>query len=185
MKTETTEQIGHMQASTQETGSQRNLSAVGQLECSVCYSTYDNVFKTPKVLGCAHTFCLECLTNIMGGPPTDGRHMPNHITCPLCRQTTMLPPEGPPALTTSCEVLCRLPPHQQQEKPVQLKGNKLWCKSDGGGEGSDTGQCVCSNIRTRKPMLTQASRCICSLCVFNICVIGLSLPLLFIPYLCY
>lgn len=187
MKMEKTEQICHMQASTQESGSQGNLSAVGQLECSICYSAYDNVFKTPKVLDCTHTFCLECLTNLVVVPPIDRRHVSNRISCPFCRHTTMLPPEGPPALTTSCEVLCRLPPHQQHEKPVWLKGNKLWYKSDGCGEGSDgpTGQCVCSNIRTRKPALTQASRCICSLCVFNICMIGLSLPLLFIPYLCY
>lgn len=158
------EQVCHMQACTPETGYQKSPSAVGQLECSICYSGYENVFKTPDVLNCAHTFCLECLTNLMVVPPTDGRHVPNHISWPFCRQTAMLPPGS--------EHQPRSPLHAPSPSAARearaAEGNQRY-KSSGCGEGSDglTGQCICSNIRTSKRE-PQASRCRCSLCVCSI-----------------
>lgn len=133
----------------QEPGPQRKISVMSQPECSICYTTYDNVFKTPKELECTHTFCLECLSRLMAlSADQDSSHPTKNISCPFCRQTTTLPQEGPPALTTSHEVLCKLPHHQQQVESVWLEGGKLCYKSDGYGVGSDspTAMCICIDI---------------------------------------
>ncbi|XP_020560054.1 RING finger protein 223-like [Oryzias latipes] len=119
-------------------------SVVSQLECSVCCSTFDNIFRTPKLLDCTHTFCLECLSRLrtISPAPQVLNGESKHLTCPICRRPTTLPPEGPPALTTNLAVLCQLPRHQQQEEPVWLEGKKLFCKSSKGGSGPESALCV-------------------------------------------
>ncbi|XP_026223475.1 RING finger protein 223 [Anabas testudineus] len=160
--------IWHMQVAPQDTAGdqQKKVSVAGQPECSICYNTYDNVFKTPKLLECTHTFCLECLSRLMAISPTD--HDANEgsacLSCPFCRHQTTLPKEGPPALATSREVLCKLPSHLQHEEPVWLEGEKLCYKSSrhnaglGAPEGP-TSFCICIDIGSSKtlavPMQTQ------------------------------
>ncbi|KAM6981845.1 RING finger protein 223 [Tautogolabrus adspersus] len=144
-------QIWHMQVD--NAGElQKKVSIAGQPECSICYNTYDNVFKTPKLLECTHTFCLECLSRIMTFSLADQEDNGGsaHLSCPLCRQTTTLPEEGPPALTTSHEVLCKLPSHQQQEEPVWLEGEKLCYKTRHNAPDSPTAFCVCIDIGASK-----------------------------------
>uniref|UniRef100_A0A3P9K7X4 RING-type domain-containing protein n=1 Tax=Oryzias latipes TaxID=8090 RepID=A0A3P9K7X4_ORYLA len=116
----------------------------GSLECSVCCSTFDNIFRTPKLLDCTHTFCLECLSRLrtISPAPQVLNGESKHLTCPICRRPTTLPPEGPPALTTNLAVLCQLPRHQQQEEPVWLEGKRLFCKSSKGGSGPESAVCV-------------------------------------------
>ncbi|XP_074495922.1 uncharacterized protein LOC141770162 [Sebastes fasciatus] len=48
------------------------------LECSICFSQFNNVFRCPKMLQCKHTFCLECLARINVKSAE-----PNAIQCPL------------------------------------------------------------------------------------------------------
>ncbi|XP_070824626.1 RING finger protein 223 [Chaetodon trifascialis] len=163
-----TPQIWHMQVEPQVTVGevQKKFSVASQPECSICFNTYDNVFKTPKQLECTHTFCLECLSRLMAVTvdDQDGNGASTRLSCPFCRHPTMLPEEGPPALTTSHEVLCKLPTHQQQEEPVWLDGEKLCYKSSrqdagSGAPDSPTAFCICIDIgaskRTNAPVQTQ------------------------------
>nr|XP_046253862.1 RING finger protein 223 [Scatophagus argus] len=152
-------QIWHMQVAPGDTARelQHKVSIVSQPECSICFNTYDNVFKTPKQLECTHTFCLECLSRLMAVSAADGQgdSSSTNLSCPLCRQLTTLPEEGPPALTTSHEVLCKLPSHQQHEESVWLEGEKLCYKTsrhDSGSSAPDspTAFCICIDIGASK-----------------------------------
>ncbi|XP_068186618.1 tripartite motif-containing protein 3b isoform X3 [Antennarius striatus] len=74
------------------------------LVCSICLDHYHN----PKVLPCLHTFCESCLHNYI--PPESLT-----LSCPVCRQTSILPEKGVCALqnnffiTNLMEVLQRDP----------------------------------------------------------------------------
>ncbi|XP_077379760.1 tripartite motif-containing protein 2 isoform X2 [Festucalex cinctus] len=74
------------------------------LICGICLERYHN----PKVLPCLHTFCERCLQN----------YIPAHsltLSCPVCRQTSILPEKGVAALqnnffiTNLMDVLQRSP----------------------------------------------------------------------------
>ncbi|TFJ97179.1 matrix-remodeling-associated protein 7 [Platysternon megacephalum] len=75
------------------------------MDCVICFSLYDRLFKVPKVLGCGHTFCLECLARI-----NVSSEQINAVSCPVCRELTCLPPrKGLPGLPTCLDLLDQLP----------------------------------------------------------------------------
>ena len=52
-------------------------------ECGVCMDQYDNCNKIPKELRCGHTFCEQCLIEVLGGNKKS-----SSIVCPNCRRQT-------------------------------------------------------------------------------------------------
>ncbi|KAI9543766.1 hypothetical protein NQZ68_008814 [Dissostichus eleginoides] len=89
------------------------------LECSICFSQFNNVFRCPKMLQCKHTFCLECLARI-NVKSAD----PNAIQCPLCRGLTPLPTLGLPRLATNSDMLSYLPAAMQRVYSIRFVRNK-------------------------------------------------------------
>ncbi|XP_065106118.1 RING finger protein 225 [Paramisgurnus dabryanus] len=90
-----------------------------ELECAICFSQFNNVFNTPKVLQCKHTFCLECLAR-MNVKSTN----PDTIQCALCRAYTPLPVLGLPKLANDSTVLSYLPATMQQVYSIRFNRNK-------------------------------------------------------------
>ncbi|KAJ8414122.1 hypothetical protein AAFF_G00067200 [Aldrovandia affinis] len=89
------------------------------LECAICFSPFNNVFRTPKMLKCRHTFCLECLArmNVKSAEP-------NAIQCPLCRGVTALPVLGLPKLDNDPAILSYLPEAMQRVYSVRFNRSK-------------------------------------------------------------
>ncbi|XP_008567915.1 PREDICTED: RING finger protein 223 [Galeopterus variegatus] len=137
-------------------GSPRSLSTPGSekvaspLECSICFSGYDNIFKTPKELSCTHVFCLECLARLAAAQPT-GSSGGEAVPCPFCRHPTAVPAAGAPALRTSRQLQARMPAHLRQEEQVWLEGTKLCCRPLLATPGHAAPDFLCVDVGLSKP----------------------------------
>lgn len=127
-----------------------SVKVASPLECSICFSGYDNIFKTPKELSCAHVFCLECLARLAAAQPA-GRHGREAVPCPFCRQPTTVPAAGAPALRTSRQLQAKMPAHLQREEPVWLEGTKLCCRPLPTTPGQEDSSFVCVDVGLSKP----------------------------------
>ena len=93
---------------------------VEDTECAVCFCSYDNVFKTPKLLSCGHTFCLECLARINVTSPEL-----KTLSCPVCRELTELPHgQDLPRLGNNEDIIGKLPPDMQRALSIRFKRSK-------------------------------------------------------------
>ena len=98
--------------------------------CCICTELYNS----PKVLPCLHTFCLECLEKYSAD-----RCPGDEDTCPLCRQQYIIPPDG----------IAELPPNFFIQKLVDIKKLatvNIQLKCDLCVEGSETvAKLICVN----------------------------------------
>ncbi|XP_075849437.1 RING finger protein 225 [Microcebus murinus] len=85
-------------------GSGPILTPASPVECLICVSPFDGLFKLPKRLDCGHVFCLECLARLSLATAGGG----DAVACPVCRAPTRLAPRrGLPALPTQPGLLPR------------------------------------------------------------------------------
>ncbi|KAG8510175.1 RING finger protein 225 [Galemys pyrenaicus] len=88
----------------EEDGSAGSSPILSPVECLICVSPFDGVFKLPKSLDCGHVFCLECLARLSLATAGGG----DAVACPVCRAPTRLAPRrGLPALPTQPGLLPR------------------------------------------------------------------------------
>jgi hypothetical protein len=52
------------------------------VSCSVCYEVFDGLsqLKTPKTLPCQHTYCSQCIQNLIKNSPSESKK----FNCPQC-----------------------------------------------------------------------------------------------------
>ncbi|XP_070785864.1 RING finger protein 227 [Enoplosus armatus] len=68
-----------------------------ELECGICYRTYNAGRRCPRELHCKHSFCESCLLALSRpqlGPDEARLGTGRSIVCPLCRHTTSISGEG-------------------------------------------------------------------------------------------
>ncbi|XP_069563748.1 RING finger protein 227-like [Brachyistius frenatus] len=67
-----------------------------EIECGVCYCTYNAGRRCPRQLRCKHSFCESCLL-ALSRPPSPVEAHPGAdrlVVCPLCRRITSISGEG-------------------------------------------------------------------------------------------
>ncbi|XP_038056004.1 tripartite motif-containing protein 2-like [Patiria miniata] len=79
----------------------------GHLECPICCC----LFKDPKMLDCLHSFCLNCLEEMMSKQKPEAEK----ITCPICRRGTQVPDGGLQSLSSSFFLSSLVDEVKQQE----------------------------------------------------------------------
>ncbi|XP_024073246.2 E3 ubiquitin-protein ligase RNF183 [Terrapene carolina triunguis] len=94
-----------------------------EADCPVCWNSYNNTFRTPKLLECQHSFCIECLAHLSLVSPAR-----NRLQCPLCRHPTVLPFNQPiTELPTNSDVLRLL---KLEPNHIILEGRQLCLKDE-------------------------------------------------------
>ncbi|XP_043853557.1 tripartite motif-containing protein 59 isoform X2 [Dromiciops gliroides] len=86
-----------------------------ELTCSICYS----IFEDPRVLPCSHTFCRNCLENVLQASGNFYMWRPIRIPlkCPNCRSTVEIPPPGIDSLPINFALRAIIEKYQQEEHP--------------------------------------------------------------------
>ncbi|XP_050365646.1 uncharacterized protein LOC126784207 [Argentina anserina] len=93
-------------------------------ECPVCLQNYDGASTIPRVLGCGHTACEDCLTKLP-------HRYPETIRCPACTQLVKYPPNGAAALPKNIDLLSLSislsPPQNPNPSPPKTRQQEKVC----------------------------------------------------------
>ena len=97
-----------------------------ELICSVCLELYT----TPRILPCYHTFCEDCLDNLALNKESDTYY----ISCPVCREKIKQPEEGARGFPKAFQIINIVDIHRQEEKKQNTcskhrKPLEMFCKT--------------------------------------------------------
>ncbi|NXO12763.1 TRI59 protein, partial [Oriolus oriolus] len=81
-----------------------------ELTCAICYE----IFEEPRVLPCSHTFCRECLQDLL--QPSAEFPGGSCLSCPSCRALVQVPAAGPEALPINFALKAVIEKWQQEEQ---------------------------------------------------------------------
>ncbi|KAM5292437.1 tripartite motif-containing protein 59 [Ctenodactylus gundi] len=86
-----------------------------ELTCSICYS----IFEDPRVLPCSHTFCRNCLENVLqaSGNFYIWRPLRIPLKCPNCRSIIEIAPTGIESLPVNFALRAIIEKYQQEDHP--------------------------------------------------------------------
>ncbi|XP_008052138.1 tripartite motif-containing protein 59 [Carlito syrichta] len=86
-----------------------------ELTCSICYS----IFEDPRVLPCSHTFCRNCLENVLqaSGNFYIWRPLRIPLKCPNCRSIVEIAASGIESLPVNFALRAIIEKYQQEDHP--------------------------------------------------------------------
>ncbi|KAI3374347.1 hypothetical protein L3Q82_006185 [Scortum barcoo] len=135
-----------------------------EYECKICYDYFDLDRRAPKLLGCSHTFCRECLDALH---LREGRGC--RIGCPVCRHRTPVPAYRVDNLPDNAALAAALP--LQTHVPADSPGS-------GAQTGPDVSP-VTDSCHTCRQVAFVAG-CACAIFCFLCMVVLLFLGLIFV-----
>ncbi|XP_028987223.2 E3 ubiquitin-protein ligase RNF182 [Betta splendens] len=100
---------------TEADGADVGLLSPEQLECKICYCSYNLAGRRPKVLRCRHCLCSRCLSKILDLDGPAGA-----VMCPFCRCVTVLTGATPNNLLDDCELLAALALQNRNQRSLHL-----------------------------------------------------------------
>ncbi|XP_051256975.1 E3 ubiquitin-protein ligase RNF186-like [Dicentrarchus labrax] len=138
-------------------------------ECKICYNYFDLDLHTPKLLGCSHTFCLQCLDALHS---REGRGW--RIGCPLCRHRTPVPEYRVHNLPDNTAMTDALP--LQTQEPVHSSNTDVQTGPAVSLVASQEGDDSCQTCK----QVAFATGCACAIFSFLSMVVLLFLGLIFV-----
>ncbi|XP_073347783.1 RING finger protein 228-like [Pagrus major] len=136
-----------------------------EYECKICYNYYDLDRRTPKQLGCSHTFCQECLDALHS---REGRGW--RIGCPVCRHRTPVPEYRVHKLPDNTALTAALP--LKTHEPLSSSRTDVRTGPAGSSDDDSCSQ-TCKQVAF-------ATGCVCAIFSFLSMVVLLFLGLIFV-----